>query len=436
MPGLVLGVRLVLAAVFAVAGTAKLLDAAGSRAALEGFGVPRAAARLAGMVLPAAELAIAAGLLVPASAWWSALAAAGLLAVFMAAIGVSMARGAAPDCHCFGRLHSAPVSWRTQVRNGVLAAAAGVAVLAGRGASGLSPVRWACPPDRRGARARRRRRGAVRGGGGARLVPRRACPGRTAGSWPVCRSWSSGSASAARLGPRGWRVCGRPAARAPFGVLPSVGRPGLRAACRRRAARLAAGAAGPGIAGAAPLLSSRVRSLPRAAPAGGPLAAPASRPPHRRARKPATCRAERRHASDTRAARCTCASQPRNRRGLPGERHPERSADRRQRKNREPPGRRRAGNHPAHRQRNHQRPPGRPSGGTRRQRRGTKLTRQARTCRRRRGTRPCADRSAGPCRARPAGPGSASADTASRILVVYSRCYRGRCVRLRLSRGP
>lgn len=31
MPGFVLGVRLVLAAVFAVAGVAKLLDAAGSR---------------------------------------------------------------------------------------------------------------------------------------------------------------------------------------------------------------------------------------------------------------------------------------------------------------------------------------------------------------------------------------------------------------------
>ena len=143
MPGFVLAVRIVLAAVFAVAGVAKLLDAGGSRGALEGFGVPRAAARPAGTVLPVVELAIAAGLLVPASAWWSALAAAGLLAVFMAAIGVSMARGAAPGCHCFGRLHSAPVSWRTQVRNGVLAAAAGVAVLAGRGASGLSPVRWA-----------------------------------------------------------------------------------------------------------------------------------------------------------------------------------------------------------------------------------------------------------------------------------------------------
>ena len=80
LSGLVLGVRLVLAAVFAVAGVAKLLDAAGSRGALEGFGVPRGAARLAGTVLPVAELAIAAGLLVPASAWWSALAAAGLLA--------------------------------------------------------------------------------------------------------------------------------------------------------------------------------------------------------------------------------------------------------------------------------------------------------------------------------------------------------------------
>ena len=97
------------------------------------------------------------------------------------------------------------------------------------------------------------------------------------------------------------------------------------------------------------------------------------------------------------------------------ERHPERSADRRRRNNREPPGLGRAGNHPAHPQRNQQRPPGRP-GGTRRQRRGTTLTRQARTCRRRRGTRPCTDRSAGPGRARPAGPASASADTASRAL--------------------
>ena len=302
MPGFVLGVRLVLAAVFAVAGVAKLLDAAGSRGALEGFGVPRGAARLAGRVLPVAELAIAAGLLVPASAWWSALAAAGLLAVFMAAIGVSMARGAAPDCHCFGRLHSAPVSWRTQVRNGVLAAAGGVAVLAGRGASGLSPVRWAGHLDRRGARARRRRRGAVRGRSGARLVPIPAFPAERPGPGPpgqsgaadrhrrpACDRGAGGCAACQRSGPR------------PGSCRRCAG-PGIRAACRRRAARLAAGASGPGIAGTARLLSSRMRSLRRTAPAGGRLAAPASRPPHGGARNPATCRAEGRHAADTRVA--------------------------------------------------------------------------------------------------------------------------------------
>ena len=225
MPGFVLGVRLVLAAVFAVAGTAKLLDAAGSRAALEGFGVPRAAARPASRVLPVAELAIAAGLLVPASAWWSALAAAGLLAVFMAAIGVEHGARGRPRLSLLraaplgaGELAHPAEKWRA--RRGRRCRGAGRTRRLGP-----EPGPLGRPAERRGARARRRRRGAVRGGGGARLVPVRACPGRTAGSWPAWRIWSSGSAPAARLGPRGWRVCGRPAVRAPSGVLPSVCRP-------------------------------------------------------------------------------------------------------------------------------------------------------------------------------------------------------------------
>ena len=224
MPGFVLGVRLVLAAVFAVAGTGKLLDAAGTRGALEGFGVPRRAARLAGPVLPVAELAIAAGLLVPASAWWSALAAAGLLAVFMAAIGVSMARGAAPDCHCFGRLHSAPVSWRTQVRNGVLAAAGGVAVLAGRGASGLSPVRWAghLNAAELGLAAAVVALSAVAAGQGWFLYRLSRQNGRVLAR---LENLEQRMASAARRRPRVQRVCGMPAVRAPSGVLPSVCRP-------------------------------------------------------------------------------------------------------------------------------------------------------------------------------------------------------------------
>ncbi len=207
-----------------------------------------------------------------------------------------------------------------------------------------------------------------------------------------------------------------PAVRATSGVLPSVCRPRNSSCLPPTGGASRCGRFSAGDCRCCSSSQSRVRSLRRTAPAGGRLAAPASRPPHGCARNPAICRAEGRHAADTRVARCAFASQPRNRRGLPGKRHPERSADRRQRKNREPPGLGCAGNHPAHPQRNHQRPPGRPGGGTRRQRRGTKLTRQARTCRRRRGTRPCADRSAGPRRARPAGPGSASADTASRAL--------------------
>ena len=51
-----------------------------------------------------------------------------LLAVFSIAIAVSLARGRAPDCHCFGQLHSEPASWKTLVRNGVLAAVAVVAL--------------------------------------------------------------------------------------------------------------------------------------------------------------------------------------------------------------------------------------------------------------------------------------------------------------------
>ena len=37
-----------------------------------------------------------------------------------AAIAIAMARGKAPDCHCFGQLHSAPAGWKTLARNGVL----------------------------------------------------------------------------------------------------------------------------------------------------------------------------------------------------------------------------------------------------------------------------------------------------------------------------
>ena len=73
-----------------------------------------------------------------------AVGALGLLAVFSAAIGVSLARGRTPDCHCFGQLHSAPASWKTLVRNAALAALAIVA-LAEPGPGLFSSVRNLAP---------------------------------------------------------------------------------------------------------------------------------------------------------------------------------------------------------------------------------------------------------------------------------------------------
>src|SRR2546430_4485796 len=106
MDGVLLAARLALAVVFVVAGLAKLLDRAGSRQALIGFGVPPGLAQPMAVVLPLAEVAVAIALVPLASAWWSAVAALVLLAAFVAAIGLNLARGRRPDCHCFGQLYS------------------------------------------------------------------------------------------------------------------------------------------------------------------------------------------------------------------------------------------------------------------------------------------------------------------------------------------
>lgn len=134
--------RLVLAAVFVVAGIAKLIDYSGSRQAVRDFGVPAGIAGPLGMVVPLAELAIAIALVPQGSAWWGAVGALALLLVFVVAIGYNLARGRTPDCHCFGQLHSAPVGWPTLIRNGLLAALAALIVTVGFGDPGASTVAW------------------------------------------------------------------------------------------------------------------------------------------------------------------------------------------------------------------------------------------------------------------------------------------------------
>ncbi len=132
MTGAVLLARVVLAAVFGVAAVAKLLDRSGARRSAADFGVPDRFSGLVGILLPVAELVVAVLLVSPVAARWSGAAAAGLLALFVAAIARALTRGRQPDCHCFGQLSSAQIGRGTIARNLVLAAVAVFIALAGR----------------------------------------------------------------------------------------------------------------------------------------------------------------------------------------------------------------------------------------------------------------------------------------------------------------
>ncbi len=118
---LLLLVRLFLAGVFALAGIGKLLDLEGSEKAVKGFGVPDNIAKPISIFLPVAEVVIAVLLLFVATAWIGAVLATLLLLGFIGAMIVQMVNGNAPDCHCFGQLHSEPVGKASLIRNIVFA---------------------------------------------------------------------------------------------------------------------------------------------------------------------------------------------------------------------------------------------------------------------------------------------------------------------------
>jgi thiol-disulfide isomerase/thioredoxin/uncharacterized membrane protein YphA (DoxX/SURF4 family) len=139
MSTLLLIVRLALAVVLLVAGCAKLADRQGSRTAVLAFGVPEPLAGAVVALLPLLELTAGILLVISATARPGAVLAAVLLACFCVGITRSMIRGEAPDCHCFGQLHSSPAGPKTLARNLVLAALA-VAVIAG--GSGASATEW------------------------------------------------------------------------------------------------------------------------------------------------------------------------------------------------------------------------------------------------------------------------------------------------------
>jgi len=95
--------------------------------------VPDRLAPAAGILLPIAELAAAIMLIFAPTAQIGAILALVLLLGFIAGIANALRKGMAPDCHCFGQIHSAPAGAETLIRNVVLAAMALFVVIEGPG---------------------------------------------------------------------------------------------------------------------------------------------------------------------------------------------------------------------------------------------------------------------------------------------------------------
>src|SRR5437879_8236035 len=99
-------IRFLVVLTFFVAGMAKVFDLQGTRRAIRNFGMPERAGDALGIVLPVAELVVAALLIPSATVLWGSIVASWILLSFIVSISINLARGRKPDCHCFGQLHS------------------------------------------------------------------------------------------------------------------------------------------------------------------------------------------------------------------------------------------------------------------------------------------------------------------------------------------
>jgi len=141
MDVLLLASRLVLCAVFLVAGVAKLADRVRAREDLCALGVPQALAHPAATALGCAEIVLGAALAFDGVAVPAALGALAILAAGIARGAWSVAGGREEDCGCFGSVRRSPIGARTIARDLLLAGAAVLLVSHG-GELGVSPAGW------------------------------------------------------------------------------------------------------------------------------------------------------------------------------------------------------------------------------------------------------------------------------------------------------
>jgi AhpC/TSA family/DoxX len=146
---LLLACRLALAGTFLVAGSAKLADLPGARAAAAAMRVPGPLARAGMPVLAGLEVAIGLGLVPARSARYAAAAAAVTILAVTALAGSAIGRGLRVECHCFGRLGNGRIGAATLVRNAAIFALSAFVAIAGWTHPGATAPRW---PDRPAAR--------------------------------------------------------------------------------------------------------------------------------------------------------------------------------------------------------------------------------------------------------------------------------------------
>jgi len=135
MAAVVLVARVVLAAALLVAAAAKLARREQTAETLRQFGVPAALSAPGAVILPLVEAVVGVLVLPAATARAAGAAALILLAVFTIGVVRVIRSGEQVECNCFGALSSAPVSWTTVSRNGVLGALALLVAGAGPGLS-------------------------------------------------------------------------------------------------------------------------------------------------------------------------------------------------------------------------------------------------------------------------------------------------------------
>jgi hypothetical protein len=118
--------RIALIGFFLVAAIVKLLDLRGGVKALKEFGLPARAAGPLALLVPVAEIVVAALLASEGLLRWGAAGASSLLVIFSVVLSGNLVRGRRPECHCFGKLSLRPIGWSTVARNVLLAAVAGL----------------------------------------------------------------------------------------------------------------------------------------------------------------------------------------------------------------------------------------------------------------------------------------------------------------------